>query len=445
MFKKVMISLTLLFVLLLAVSSVNAFNNDTTDVVCEENIDELVGKNEIHNDEIITVANDDVIDASEIEDKLSTERSVSKKTFSAIQTTIDAASTNDVIKLSGTYYGSGQKITISKKISLVGDGETILDAKGLSKILEISAKYVTIENIKFINGYDKYVGGGICCSGASDYVTVRNCVFSNNVGLNGNHIYWAGNYGTIDGCKFNGKNIYGMTFRTSIYNSVFTDSSIDGQFNDHYISGCTFIDYPSYYSWSNSVNCNFYDSTNIQASKVTATYKASNKLVVTLKDGKGNLINNKYLTIKVGSISKKILTNSKGQVSVVVSGLVPKAYTAAIQFAGDSEYVASSKKVSVVVKKATPKLTAKAKTFKKSVKTTKYTVTLKDNVGKAMKKVKLTLKIKGKTYKANSNNKGKTTFKIKKLAKKGTYKATVTYKGNAYYNKVTKKVNIKIK
>ena len=60
-------------------------------------------------------------------------------------------------------------------------------------------------------------------------------------------------------------------------------------------------------------------------------------------------------------------------------------------------------------------------------------------------KVKLTLKIKGKTYKATTNAKGKATFKIKNLKKKGTFKATIKFKGNAYYNAVTKKVKIKIK
>jgi hypothetical protein len=70
---------------------------------------------------------------------------------------------------------------------------------------------------------------------------------------------------------------------------------------------------------------------------------------------------------------------------------------------------------------------------------------LKDNTGKAIKKAKVTLKVKGKTYKAKTNSKGKATFKIKKLTKKGTYKATVIFKGNKYYNKLVKKVKIKLK
>ena len=62
-----------------------------------------------------------------------------------------------------------------------------------------------------------------------------------------------------------------------------------------------------------------------------------------------------------------------------------------------------------------------------------------------MKNTWVTLKINKKTYKAKTNSKGKATFKIKKLTKKGTFKATVTFKATKYYNKVTKKVKIKIK
>ncbi|WP_407413038.1 hypothetical protein [Methanobrevibacter sp.] len=55
------------------------------------------------------------------------------------------------------------------------------------------------------------------------------------------------------------------------------------------------------------------------------------------------------------------------------------------------------------------------------------------------------MKIKGKTYKAKTNAKGKATFKIKKLTKKGNHKAVIKYNGDKYYNKVTKKVKITIK
>ena len=43
------------------------------------------------------------------------------------------------------------------------------------------------------------------------------------------------------------------------------------------------------------------------------------------------------------------------------------------------------------------------------------------------------------------NNKGKATFKIKNLKKKGTYKAVIKFKGNKNYKATSKKVKIKVK
>ena len=59
--------------------------------------------------------------------------------------------------------------------------------------------------------------------------------------------------------------------------------------------------------------------------------------------------------------------------------------------------------------------------------------------------VKVTLKIGKKTYKAITNAKGKATFKIKKLSKKGKYNAVIKFKGNKLYKATTKKVKITIK
>ena len=111
----------------------------------------------------------------------------------------------------------------------------------------------------------------------------------------------------------------------------------------------------------------------------------------------------------------------------------------------DANYNMASKTVKITINKEKTKITAKAKAFKRTLKTKKYTMTLKNSKGKAMKNVKVYLKVKGKTYSAKTNSKGKATFKITKLTKKGTFKATITYKGNAYYLKATKKVTIKCK
>ena len=184
-------------------------------------------------------------------------------------------------------------------------------------------------------------------------------------------------------------------------------------------------------------------ATSITAADVSTTYNINKELVITLKDSKGNPLTGASITVDLNG-AKTYTTDKNGQVKVSTKGLAPKAYTAKVTFNGNTNYDKSTKDVKVTVKKATPKLTAKKKTFKTSVKTKKYTITLKDNTGKAIKKAKVTLKVKGKTYKATTNSKGKAVFKIKNLKKKGTFKATITYKGNKYYNKVSKKANIKV-
>lgn len=185
-------------------------------------------------------------------------------------------------------------------------------------------------------------------------------------------------------------------------------------------------------------------ATKLTAPKVTATYNVAKKLVITLKDANGKVLANKKVTVKVGTISKTLKTNAKGQVSVAVNTLVPKTYTATIKFAGDNDYKASSLSAKVTVKKAAPKLTAAKKTFKVKAKTKKVTATLKNNKGKVLKKVKLTLKIGKKTYTAKTNSKGVATFKVK-LTKKGTYTGTVKFAGSKYFKAATKKVKIAVK
>ena len=62
-----------------------------------------------------------------------------------------------------------------------------------------------------------------------------------------------------------------------------------------------------------------------------------------------------------------------------------------------------------------------------------------------MSKGKVTLKFKGKTYKATTNAKGVATFKITKLNKKGKFTGKVSFVGNANFNVLSKSVTITVK
>ena len=183
----------------------------------------------------------------------------------------------------------------------------------------------------------------------------------------------------------------------------------------------------------------------ISTSAVATVYNGGKYVVFTLKNSKGAVLSGKDVSVVLNGKTITGVTDSNGQFKVSTDGLVPKSYTASMTFAGDDYLMQSSATVNVVVKKATPKMTAKKATFKAKKKTKKYSIVLKDNKNKAMSKVKVTLKVKGKTYKATTNTKGKATFKITKLTKKGKYTAKVKFAGNKNYNAVTKKVKITVK
>ena len=184
------------------------------------------------------------------------------------------------------------------------------------------------------------------------------------------------------------------------------------------------------------------DKPKIIASAVTAAYKSDKKLVITLKDSQG-VVSGKKVTVKVGSISKTLKTNSKGKISIDISNLAPKSYKATINSAADSVYKAASKSnVNVVVKKAKTKITAKTIKAKVNAKVKNVVAVVKFNSKKLLKGKLVTLKIKGKTYKVKTNKKGKAVFKVKNLNKKGTFVGTIKFAGDKYFKGTSKKVNV---
>ena len=184
--------------------------------------------------------------------------------------------------------------------------------------------------------------------------------------------------------------------------------------------------------------------TEITGNAITATYNVNKDLVITLKDSDGNPVSGVNVTVDLNG-AKTYTTDSNGQVKVSTKGLAPNTYMAKVTFNGDTDYDKSTLDVKVTVNKASPKLTGNAKTFKFEDKTKKYTVTLKDNNGNVLKNKKISLKVNGKTYTANTNSKGVATFKLAKLTKKGTYNAVISFAGDKDYNKISKSAKLTVK
>ena len=168
------------------------------------------------------------------------------------------------------------------------------------------------------------------------------------------------------------------------------------------------------------------------------------KYQITLKDNSGKAIAGKEITVSFNGATYKATTDANGIATVTLKATKTGSLKATISFAGDDTYKAASKTATVKITKEASKLTAKKKTFKAKAKSKKYTVTLKSKSGKAISKVKVTIKIKNKKFTAKTNAKGKATLKIK-FTKKGTFKSKVSFAGNKYFNKATKTVKIKMK
>ncbi|MDD6776281.1 MAG: hypothetical protein PUD86_03175 [Methanobacteriaceae archaeon] len=239
----------------------------------------------------------------------------------------------------------------------------------------------------------------------------------------------------------NGENMTGITDE----NGTITISDLTNEV----VVSAVFAGNGNFLASNNTADFNFTIpkvATQLSCAGVTTYYNVGKNLVVTLKDANGNVLANKMVTVNfIGKTYTKV-TDANGQIIFKLSAtLLPKTYLTTITFAGDETLINSSVATKVVVKKATVKMAASAKTFKKSLKTKKYSITLKNNLGKVMKNTKVTLKIKGKTFSAYTNSKGVATFKITKLTKKGKYTSYVKYAGSKYYNALNKKVVITLK
>ena len=205
----------------------------------------------------------------------------------------------------------------------------------------------------------------------------------------------------------------------------------------------------------------FYSSndfkTNVSVNKIDTALTSSNPTVylqaiakgysyqITLKDASGKAIAGKEIAVSFNGVNYKATTKSNGVATVTLKSSKTGSLKATITFAGDDTYNAASKTATVKVTKEATKITAKKKTFKAKAKNKKYTITLKSKSGKVISKAKVTIKVKGKKYTAKTNSKGKATFNLKKLTKKGKHTATVSFAATKYFTKSSAKVKITIK
>ena len=188
-------------------------------------------------------------------------------------------------------------------------------------------------------------------------------------------------------------------------------------------------------------------STQVTVSKTpTSITNASSSAIkgkayyVVLKDKNGKVLSSKKVTLSFNGKTYTKTTDSKGKVSLTITGTVAKTYKLTYKFAGDDYYAASSGSVSLKVKMPTKIVGSDARIVKGS----KYTVTLKDSNNKALSKKTVKVLYNGKTYTKTTSSKGVVTLTLSPTPGK-TYEITYKYAGSSYYGASSKKVNVFIK
>jgi nitrous oxidase accessory protein len=99
----------------------------------------------------------------------------SSSSIRTIKQAIDLAQDNDIIIIKSGYYAEGN-IKINKTITLVGEGDPVIDGKGEGEIITVTASNVKISNLVIKNSGISYLkeNAGIRLEG------VENCIISNN-------------------------------------------------------------------------------------------------------------------------------------------------------------------------------------------------------------------------------------------------------------------------
>ena len=292
--KKLFISILIVLSVFICLTSVAAqdsadanLTQDSADEVSQASGDDVhIELAEIDDDSKAAQEDNQPIGQSNSEDIISEPDDGS---FEALESKIDNAPDNSIIKLENDYLysgsGKGHGIEIRKPLTIDGQGKTI-DANQKVRVFYIVSENVILKNIIFINGNwrDTDTGGGNIYSRGYNTL-VYNCSFVNsNSRSDGGAVYLTGDHGVVSNCSFvnstasnQGGAVYVNGDNGVVSNSSFVNSSAKHEGGAVYlkddngvVSNCSFVNSSStlyeggavYFNSQNGVvsNCSFVNS-----------------------------------------------------------------------------------------------------------------------------------------------------------------------------------------
>lgn len=220
--KNELIVICLILFILISISTVSAVDENTNVITVNNDDNNILNINDINN-EVLTDENDG--------------------SFADLNTKINGDTSTDIVLDKNYTYSSTDRINtgilISKNNTVIdGQGHTI-DAKGQTRIFNITATTVILKNINFINGNSAGSGGAIY--GYGDNLRIFNCTFINNNASWGGAVFsYPYSYAAIVNSTFigNNANYGGAVFAYNYIIDYYDNFTIHG--NRHDIINCIF-------------------------------------------------------------------------------------------------------------------------------------------------------------------------------------------------------------
>ena len=146
-------------------------------------------------------------------------------------------------------------------------------------------------------------------------------------------------------------------------------------------------------------------STKLSASNLKMTYNDGSKFNVKLTSA-GKALSNKNIKFSLNGKSSTVKTDKNGKASLVVGKLKPGTYKVSYSYLtkGSNGYASGSSKI--IISKVSLKLTAGDLNVQHKDGLSEYKVTVKNSDGKAVKNVKVKIKINGVTYTHTTDENG---------------------------------------